>query len=118
MSTVVPPVSIGSTSRANEPASVAACARCWEASDSSSICGAANAPLVGDQLGRFALGNERVAVEQFLREAASPLFLRLLVDRKADAPHVLDPGRDDRLVDPGGHAQSGEVKRLLARARI
>ena len=77
---------------------------------------AINAVLVGDHLGRFALRYERIAVEQLLRKSAPPLLLRLLVHRKADAPHVLDSGRDDRFVDPGGDAQRGEVQRLLTRA--
>jgi hypothetical protein len=60
--------------------------------------------LVGDHLGALALRDEVVALEQLGREAAAPLLLRLLVDREADAAHVLDAGRDNRLVDAAGDA--------------
>ena len=75
-------------------------------------------PLVGDHLGRDALGHELVALQQLLRPRAADVVDPLEADAHRDVAHVLDPAADHDVVHAGGDQRRAEVDRLLGRAAL
>ena len=111
----------GMISLSKRPSSVARSARCWLLGAEGVEVLAGEAPLLGDDLGRDALGHE--AADVGVAQAHG------VAEREADVldhgrgahrheAHDLDAGGDDDVVGAGHDALGGEVGRLLGRAAL
>ena len=72
-------------------------------------------PLVGDHLGRDALGHETATLGVALHHLGAEGEPEVADDRRSHGRvgHVLDPGRDHHVVGAGHDALGGEVQGLL-----
>src|SRR4051794_13174811 len=80
--------------------------------------GAGDLPLVGDHLGRDALGDQVVLLHQLGGEGEAVLALDRHAVGEGDVAHVLDARADRDVMDAGGDEGGGEVHGLLGRAAL
>ena len=110
----------GMISRSKRPSAVARAARWWQRTENSSSCLAADAPLLGDQLGTLALADQPAALGVAAHIARPERVPELADDRRPHrgAGHDLDPAADHHVVGPGDDALGGEVQGLLGRPAL
>src|SRR5262245_34919812 len=80
--------------------------------------GAGDLPLVGDHLGRNALGHQVVVRQEFLGPGRADVVDPLEAHAHRDVAHVLDAGADDGVVHTGRDQSRAEVDRLLRRTAL